>query len=539
MATKTTTNDPLAAISEEHVGDVLRWAYDTFNGHPWWEPGDPFEPSFQQIEVLTGWSILLSAKRKVHWNQQHPDDLAVLTEAEEAVKHKIGMSLRAGHGVAKTTTISIILLHWLQCLAESRALVTAPAGPQLFTVIWPELYKWINCNALTRSLWKWTSKAIYPAHQGTSGDHYIKPRTIDPKATAEEQGEALAGLHGRFTLRAVDEWSGVNDSVMLPFEGGLTDPVSLIVGGFNPTKNVGFAIETHRKHRDRWLCFHLNGEELAEHPPSWYNPEVPKQILATYGRESNFARVRVLGEPPLAAADTLFPWDWVMDAVDRDEQPTEYDPLVVGVDVGGQSEDADLCVACIRRRDAVWMFKERRSIDTMTVAFWIESLLEELVLDYPDVPILVGIDSIGVGKGVADYLIVVKGYKTVYRVNVSTQLPRSDKWFNLRDRTYWQLREKFEARLISIPQHDRLIAQLTAFKWSEDNPQGRIKVEAKPQMKTRLPAGQNSPDHADALMIGEYVLRQYGRRSLIEAHERSVERRYQPRKARYSSWKVA
>lgn len=530
--------DRLETLAETHVHDVLRWAYDTFNGHPWFEPGDPFEPSFQQIAMLTSWSHLLNAKRKVHWNQCHPSDQVTLSHEEDAVKEKIGMSMMSGHGLAKTTTISLIALHFLQCLEGSRIMVTAPAGPQLFTVIWPELYKWINTNPLTRSLWKWNAKQIYPADQTVGGEHWIRPRTIDPKATAEEQGEALAGMHGTFSLRCLDESSGIPDPVMLPFEGGLTDPVALIVMGFNPTRNVGFAIETQRKFRDRWLCCHLDGEMLAMDPPSWYNPKSQKDLVETYGRESNFYRVRVRGLPPQSSADTLFPWDWVMAAAEREIETNDYDPIVIGVDIGGQDEDADLCVAYIRQRDAFLDMKERRCIDTMTAAFWVERLIEEYSAAFPDSTILTGIDSIGVGKGVSDYLIVVKGYQRVYRVNVSIGLPRTDRYFTVRDQAYWQLREKFEEGLISIPKHDRLIAELTAFRWSEDNPEGRIKVEAKPKMKTRLPPGQNSPDHSDALMISERVLRMFGKRSIVQAHEDHYDRKAQARYRRISNWKV-
>lgn len=517
----------LKPICDRHVSDVLCWAQETF--------GEKFEPSFQQIEVLTGWSILLNAKRKMHWNQVFPDDQVKLTKDEETVKHKIGMSLQSGHGLSKTTTLSIIALHFLQCLDESRILVTAPAGPQLFTVIWPELYKWINANPMTRAFWKWNSKQIYPAHQGVGGEHWIKPRTIDPKATADEQGEALAGLHGRYTLRVIDEASGVPDAVMLPFEGGLTDPVALIVMGFNPTQNIGFAIETQRRYRDRWLCYQLDGEELAASPPSWYNPNVQKDLLETYGRDSNFYRVRVRGLPPLAAPDTLIPWEWVMEAIDQDLETMDYDPILIGIDVAG--EGTDRSVACIRKRHTVLGFRERRGLDTMQVGWWAETLLAEMTTTFPESRIILGVDSVGIGKGTYDYLKTVKGYKDVHAVNVARKMSPTDSYFTYRDRNYWWLRQRFEEREISIPNDDSLVGELTAFRWTDENLDGKIKVEAKRLMRNRLPEGKNSPDKADALMITEFLQRTLAKQEVISAHEARYSR-WQHKRAMASNWKT-
>ena len=53
------------------------------------------------------------------------------------------------------------------------------------------------------------------------------------------------------------------EAVFEPLEGGLTDPLSMIILLFNPTKRDGFAMETHRRNRDQWIPLQWDGEVLA------------------------------------------------------------------------------------------------------------------------------------------------------------------------------------------------------------------------------------------------------------------------------------
>lgn len=519
---------PIDLICIRHQANVLLWAKETF--------GEAFQPSVQQVRVLTGWSNLLNAKRKAHWNRLHPDQMVVLSAEERALTDKIGMSIQSGHGLSKTTTLVLINLHLLQCFPESRMLVTAPAGPQLQTVIWSEFYKWINANDFTRTVFKWGAKQISLNDEASGADHWIRPRTIDPKATADQQGETLAGLHAAISLRTVDEASGVPDAVMLPFEGGLTDPVALIVMGFNPTRNVGFAIETQRLHRHRWLCFHLDGEELLDNAPPWFNPKAQQELAATYGRDSNFYRVRVRGLPPLAAPDMLIPWDWAMEAAMREAYFQPYDSVMLGVDVAG--EGTDRSVIAIRRRDSIIEIHEKRGLDTINVAWWIEEIMQALVLENPTVRIHVGIDSIGIGRGVYDYLKTVKGYRDVHAVNVARRLPATDRFLTIRDQTYWDLRTAFETGVIVIPNHDRLIGELTTFKWSDQNVEGKIRIEDKRSLKKRLPDGQSSPDLAEAVMITQYLRRFFAKSDVLAEFDESNEPFNRRRSRKALSWKT-
>ena len=66
-----------------------------------------------------------------------------------------------------------------------------------------------------------------------------------------------------------------------------------------------------------------------------------------------------------------------------------------------------------------------------------------------------------------------------------------DRFNSLKDEIYWNLREMFEQKLISIPKHKTLISQLNKLTY-EITSSGKIKV-IKPEDK--------SPDFSDSLAL--------------------------------------
>ena len=75
-------------------------------------------------------------------------------------------------------------------------------------------------------------------------------------------------------------------------------------------------------------------------------------------------------------------------------------------------------------------------------------------------------------------------------INVARASRQSNLLANLRAEGYWRLRELFAAGQISIPNHNQLMGELAALRYSYDS-QGRIIMEAR---MTKLPnqrAGDN------------------------------------------------
>jgi hypothetical protein len=168
------------------------------------------------------------------------------------------------------------------------------------------------------------------------------------------------------------------------------------------------------------------------------------------------------------------------------EQPGDVRRL--GVDVARFGDDKSMIYA--RCGPRVALHKVLAGHDTMAVSGAVVQAVEQLAIDE------VFVDDIGVGGGVTDRLREL-GVK-VTGVNVSSR-PRDPKRFlNLRAELYWDLRDAFEEGRLSIEIGDNdLLAELAATRY-ELTSSGRIKIEPKEAIRTRL---GRSPDRADAVML--------------------------------------
>lgn len=456
-------------------------------------------PTFQQEAALKDWGLLIRAKVKSAKGSE-------LTDEEKPYRDKLGMSIQSGQGTGKSHTAAWIGMHMLTCFPHSKSRVTAPAGPQIESVLWPEFHKLIRGSEFLKSHVTHRATKIYMTEEG-GAEWFIEPRTIQKNSSPEEQAEVLGGLHERYMVIIGDEASNIPDPVFKPTEGGLGGICNLMLLIFNPTRAHGYAIESQSKFRKHWVCHHWDGEELARTQPS-FNPRMQAdhlRIAEKYGKDSNFYRIRVKGLPPMAAPDVLIPWDWVMDATQRDAEIDPLEPLTIGVDVGGGGEDKTVIIpgrghVIIPYSPSMPIF-EVQGVDTTQIAWKVEGCLRELLTD-EDGQYGVAIDVIGLGAGVYSHLSRIANLKNLYDVNVAEVASQEDRFHRLRDEIWWHVRESFEKRLPSIPLDDELIAELTDIHWAEEG--GKIKVEGKKELRKR---GVKSPNKADAFCLREFARR--------------------------------
>jgi hypothetical protein len=91
--------------------------------------------------------------------------------------------------------------------------------------------------------------------------------------------------------------------------------------------------------------------------------------------------------------------------------------------------------------------------------------------------------------------------KAVYPVDVRGSSTSPD-CFRLRDELFAKVKHDFEKRIVSIPEDDELIGELTTLKSDDpDTTKGKLKLESKRSMRAR---GMNSPNKADALALTYY-----------------------------------
>jgi phage terminase large subunit len=485
------------ALSQEQrmVKKIEQWQFDPlmFVREMW-----KIEPTFQQAAALKDWGLLIRAKVK---NAKG----APLSDEEKPFVDKMGMSIQSGHDSGKSCMAAWIGWHSM-FWPHSKTRITAPAGPQIESVLWPELHKWYRQSELLQKHYVYRATKIYMGEEG-GAEWFIEPRTIQKNSSPEEQAEVLGGLHERYVTIIVDEASGVPDAVFKPLEGGLGGVCNLILMIFNPTRSHGFAIESQSKFRKYWACHHWDCEELAKTRPVFApNMEADHARLAEkYGKESNFYRIRVKGLPPLAAPDVLIPWDWAYDAMHREGEIDPLEPLTIGVDVGGQGDDKTVIIPgrghVIIPHSPSMPFYEVQGMDTTQIAWKVEGCLRDLLSD-EDGQYAVAIDIIGLGAGVHSHLSRVANLRNLYDVNVAEVPSEQERYHRLRDELWWNLREAFEKRQICLPMDDELLGELTDIHWREEN--GKIKVESKKELRKR---GVASPNKADALCLREFARR--------------------------------
>ena len=122
----------------------------------------------------------------------------------------------------------------------------------------------------------------------------------------------------------------------------------------------------------------------------------------------------------VADSDTLIPYDWVMDAKER-EIGDESDPIIKGVDVGAGGDNS---IILTRQGCKVTKITGFNEADTM---IFTGRVAKEILRDDPAGTF---IDVIGVGKGCYDRLLE-QGHN-VFAVDVR-RTARSDRYKNRRD----------------------------------------------------------------------------------------------------------
>ena len=232
------------------------------------------------------------------------------------------ISVRAGHGVGKSTACAWALIWHMVCRYPQKGVVTAPTAAQLFDALFAELKSWINKlpPVLRESFDVFSDKIAFKAAPESS---FISART-----SSADRPEALAGVHSEHVLLVVDEASAIPETVFEAAAGSMSGHSATTILISNPTRNSGLFYKTHHQLASDWKRMHVS---CIDNP--LVATDFVSQIKATYGESSNAFRIRVLGEFALADDDTLIAAELVDGAIDRDLTISMSEPMVYGIDV--------------------------------------------------------------------------------------------------------------------------------------------------------------------------------------------------------------
>jgi hypothetical protein len=225
-----------------------------------------------------------------------------------------------------------------------------------------------------------------------------------------------------------------------------------------------------------------------------------------YGKDSNVVRVRVDGDFPRAEDDAVIPLELVEAAVNRDVEP--FGPRIWGVDVARFGDDRTVLIKrCTNATLGVhisWQGKDTMQTAGKIYVEWLDTPPEHR-------PVMIAVDVIGVGAGVADRLTELG--LPVFPVNVSEEPSVDDnRYLRLRDELWFKAREWLQKKDCRLERDDVLTAELTLPKYKYTS-QGKLQVQSKDEMKKIYP---QSPDVADAFCLTFCLLPEKGGKGSVE-----------------------
>lgn len=425
---------------------------------------------------------LIRAKVKAF---DHP---GTLNSSEQEYAAKIGITIDAGQGVGKDFVAALTILYFIDVFPYSKTTATGVTGKHLRNVLWAEISKVMRLAVTTdpkdpqaptvmESTLTWqTEKVFHNGAKNKGAEWFAEAVTINPHSTEEDQAKTLYGRHADYQLIVVDEAYSVPEPVFGPLEGTLTGKCCIAVMIANPTKNTGYAYDAQHKNAHQWITGRWSSEESEVVTPE----HLAK--MRKYPRDSNTYRVKVLGLPPITSDGGFIPYDKIQEAVDREFDVSEFDPIVSGVDAGGGGDNS---VITCRQGPMVKQFK-KKTHDPDVLEDWSS---EVLLGEGADVAF---VDNIGLGWYLPKKL-------QNRRINARKLDSRStaddpEKFVNKRAEVYWNMAQAFINGCISIPDDENLINCLGAVRFETVG--SKFKMPDKKAIKKELGF---SPDESDSL----------------------------------------
>lgn len=346
----------------------------TLGAYPWGEPGTVLE----KFDGPDQWTRDLFAQIKDG-----------LINTEQAIQ----IATASGHGIGKSATVAWIIL-WAFCtFPDTRGVITANTETQLKTKTWAELGKWFNLCWFTKIHFVLTATALI-----SKDPERERTWRIDAIPWSEKNPTAFAGLHnqGKRIILIFDEASEIVDIIWETAEGALTDRdtqiIWLVFG--NPTRSSGRFRECFPGggHSKYWVSRNIDSRTV-----NITNKHRFDSWIEAYGLESDFVKIRVLGQFPKFGEREFFSDEEITLAMNREIPYVDRStPLAIGVDVARFGRNNSV-IFPRKGRDARSL--ERRvysGIDTTKLTNQIFEVHEQYRPDG------IFVDGGGVGGGVVD-----------------------------------------------------------------------------------------------------------------------------------------
>ncbi len=409
-----------------------------------------------------------------------------------AVKDHRLVAVRSCNASGKTYAAALAAIWWLMAHEEAIVITTAPSDRQVKETIWREM------------------RTIYSKNKHLIRGKFTATRLeISNKRFAygfsTNTAERFQGFHNENILIIVDEASGVREFIFDAITGSMTSYNARMLMIGNPTSLAGTFYDAFHKNRKHWKTIHISAFDTPNvkldlqpgergFTPGLATRPWADEVLNQHGDASSAYQVRVLGQFPDAADDTLISLKSIEQAIQRNFDYGHDEEPVMGLDVARFGNDQT--VAIVRRGPKVIDLVAHRKADLMhTTGRAIEIAQSHGVKN-------IFVDDIGLGGGVVDRINELRKNGEIRNlqavgVNGAKKSYEPEKFPNIRTQMFHGLRQRFIDGEISIPNDSELISQLASitYRYSSNN---KLQIETKQQIRD---AGRQSPDKADALTL--------------------------------------
>src|SRR5690606_6948544 len=365
---------------------------------------------------------------------------------------------------------SFVVLWYMSTRPDCVGTVTANTQNQLTNRTWRELAKW---RALCIT-------GHWFVHEKTKFYHVERPETWFTAAIpwSENNSEAFAGQHERYTFMLFDEASAIADIIYEVASGAMTTAGAMWLIFGNPTRNSGFFHKIFHKLRHRWSCRNIDARTAKAADQTYL-----QELVDDFGDDSDYVRVRVLGLFPRHASGQFVATEWVEEAQKRKLDSRDYDRYSgsLGVDVARFGDDRTVFVW--RQGPKILKIEKFQGQDLQVTARYVMGALEDKALPVS----ACFVDEIGYGAAIVD-LCKHAGFDVI-GVNSSYKSAKPRLHANTRVDLWAEM--KAWVRTADIPDNDeQLFNDLTGPEYHYRDKSNLLALERKEDMKRR---GLDSP----------------------------------------------
>jgi hypothetical protein len=267
-----------------------------------------------------------------------------------------------------------------------------------------------------------------------------------------------------------------------------------------PLKNIKYKYILTANPMPGWVKMRF----IESHPDDFvYIPSLPRDnpfLPSTYEAElraiypEEIVKAWLDGNwDAMEGGNFLFPYAQIRAAVNRELDIKETDVKFMGIDAAREGDDSS--VATVRQGSKVIHTDSWGKTDLMESTGIILQKIERFNID----PKNINLDAVALGAGIYDRLSEQKVY--INGIIAGGEPMDKEHYVNSRAEMYDNLRKRFEAGTISIPDDQDLIAQLSSirFKIASDK---KLQIVSKEEMKRTYHL--KSPDKADSLALAFY-----------------------------------